>query len=146
TLALHACFDTNAGKIPPLAGFYPTSNEAENNGLGTVFFHLLPYLEQDNVYKKSFDDGNKLHSVWNNGTYSQGFRFYMCPSDPTQKDRFDSFEGCLALTSYAANFEVFGDPQAENRLQGEHKFPAFITDGTSNTIFFTERYAVCNGE
>ena len=145
-LALHNCFDTQAGSMPPLVGYYPQPSAAEKNGQGTIFFHLLPYLEQDNVYKNSFDEGNKLHSVWNNGTYSRVIRTYLCPSDPTQKGPFATFEGWLALTNYAANFDVFGDERAENRLQGQHKFPAFITDGTSNTIFFAERFTVCNGE
>jgi prepilin-type processing-associated H-X9-DG protein len=143
-LAMHNCFDTNAGKMPPLAGFYPKPNEDENNGLGTVFFHLLPYIEQDNLYKNSFDKGSKLYSVWNNGTCSRVVRTYLCQADFTATEPL--FEGWLATTSYAANFDVFGDPQAENRLQSNHAFPAFITDGTSNTIFVAERYGVCNGE
>jgi prepilin-type processing-associated H-X9-DG protein len=167
-LGMHNSFDTNAGKIPPLAGFYPSPDEAEGNGQGTIFFHLLPYVEQDNLYKNSFDKGNKLHSVWNNGTYGGVVRTYLCQADGTAAD--PTFEGWLATTSYAANYEVFGDPGAENRLpagggaagapgvaalakpqtgnrlQGDHKFPAFISDGTSNTIFVAERYAVCNGE
>jgi prepilin-type processing-associated H-X9-DG protein len=49
-------------------------------------------------------------------------------------------------TSYAANFEVFGDAEAEARLQAYHRFPAFITDIVANTIFFAERYQICNGE
>jgi hypothetical protein len=144
TLATHNCCDTQDGKLPPLAGFFPQSTQAEQNGLGTIFFHLLPYLEQDNLYQNSFDKDTKLHSVWHNGTCSRIVKTYLCAADPTATEPL--FEGWLATTSYAANFEVFGDPTAENRLQGEHKFPAFISDGVSNTIFFTERYAVCNGE
>jgi len=143
-LGMHNCFDTNAGKMPPLAGYYPGAKDDEDTGLGTIFFHLLPYMEQDNVYKNSFDKSSKLYSVWNDGTCSRVIRTYLCPEDPTAAAPL--FEGWLATTSYAANFDVFGDPNAENRLQSDHKFPAFISDGTSNTIFLTERYAICNGE
>jgi prepilin-type processing-associated H-X9-DG protein len=144
-LAMMNCADTYEGNMPPLGGYYPKANEAENNGLGTLFFHILPYIEQDNVYKNSQDkDGSKVYSVWNYGTCAARIKTYVCPSDFSNKDAL--FEDWLALTSYAANFMVFGDPEAENRLRGIHKFPAFITDGTSNTVFFTERYQMCNGE
>jgi type II secretory pathway pseudopilin PulG len=144
-LAMMNCADTHEGTMPPLGGFYPQLKEAENNGLGTLFFHILPYIEQDNLYRNSQDkDGNKMFSVWNNSTCSLRIKTYVCPSDPSNKDKL--FEDWLALTSYAANFEVFGDDQAENRLQGRKKFPASIPDGTSNTVFFSERYQMCNGE
>src|SRR5262249_12209245 len=51
--------------------------------------------------------------------------------------------------SYAANFLVFGlVDEAGNplSLQGKNRFPASITDGVSNTIFFAERYQMCNGD
>jgi prepilin-type processing-associated H-X9-DG protein len=143
-LAFHNSVDTQAGKMPPLAGFFPETKEAENNGFGTILFHLLPYLEQDNLYKASHDDATKLYSVWNGGTYSRLIKTFVCPVDSSNPGPL--FEGWLATTNYAANFEVFGDAQAENRLQGVHKFPAAIPDGTSNTIFFAERYQMCNGE
>jgi type II secretory pathway pseudopilin PulG len=144
TLAFHNSADTYDGKMAPLAGHFPEPKEAKNNSYGTIFFHLLPFLEQDNLYKHSLDDDTKIHSVWNGGTYSVRIKTYVCPNDSSTGDGL--FEGWLATTSYAASFEVFGDATAEARLQGVHKFPAFITDGTSNTIFFSERYQMCNGE
>ena len=143
-IAVHNCADTNGANLPPLAGHYPKPNLEKDNGYGTVLFHLLPYIEQDDLYKKSLDDDTKVYSVWNSGTYAARIKTYVCPADNSAKDGL--FEGWLATTSYAASFEVFGDAEAEARLQAIHRFPAFVTDGTSNTIFFAERYQSCNGE
>jgi prepilin-type processing-associated H-X9-DG protein len=143
-LATQNCSDTYEGRLPPLAGWFPQAMEVKNNGYGTIFFHLLPFIEQDNLYSNSQDKGTMIRSVWNKDTYSVRLKVYICPNDPSTNDNL--FEGWLATTSYAASFEVFGDAAGEARLQGKSRFPASITDGTSNTIFFTERYQICNGE
>ena len=46
-LAAHNYHDANE-HLPPGIGYYPT---AANGAFGTYFFHLLPYLEQDNLYR-----------------------------------------------------------------------------------------------
>ena len=46
-LAAQSYHDTN-GHLPPGIGYYPT---AANGAFGTYFFHLLPYVEQDNLYR-----------------------------------------------------------------------------------------------
>jgi type II secretory pathway pseudopilin PulG len=143
-LATINCADTYEGRLPPLVGYYPKAVEAEKTGLGTLFFHILPYIEQDNLYQASLDKDSKMYSVWNNGTYARLIRTYVCPAEFVNPRGM--FEDWLATTNYAANFEVFGNPAAENRLQGAARFPASITDGTSNTVFFTERYQICNGD
>src|SRR5438270_338947 len=43
-LATIICSDTNASTLPPSVGAYPNADSD-----GTLFFHILPYLEQDNV-------------------------------------------------------------------------------------------------
>src|SRR5437667_12898132 len=45
--------DTYNGKLPPGLGNYPNRNPAANNGQGGVLFHLLPFIEQGNAYKKT---------------------------------------------------------------------------------------------
>jgi prepilin-type processing-associated H-X9-DG protein len=141
-IAIHNCADTNGGKLPPLAGSYPGPEDAKNNGRGTVFFHILPYLEQDNLYKNARDKESGNYSVWVNSTYAVLLKVYQCTQD-TSGGANGLYEGWLATSSYAANFQVFGDP-ANNTLQGLARFPASITDGTSNTIFFAERHQICN--
>jgi prepilin-type processing-associated H-X9-DG protein len=143
-LAIHNCASTYEGKLPPLAGNYPGAQEAKDNGRGTLFFHILPYIEQDNLYRSSLDKDSGAHSVWNNGIYGVVIRTYVCLEDFTGGPD-NRYEGWLATTSYAANFQLFGDPVA-NTFQGSPRLPASIPDGTSNTIFFTERHQICQGE
>src|SRR4051794_32632057 len=44
TLALHNCNDT-FGRLPPMAGTFGSAFYAP------LFFHLLPFIEQDNTYQ-----------------------------------------------------------------------------------------------
>src|SRR5207245_4634663 len=44
-LAAHNYHDTHK-HLPPGIGYYPPASSV----FGTYFFHLLPYLEQDNLY------------------------------------------------------------------------------------------------
>ena len=46
-LAAHNFHDVN-GHFPPGIGYYPIPT---NGTFGTYFFHLLPYVEQDNLYR-----------------------------------------------------------------------------------------------
>jgi len=133
-LGLLNCHDT-MGMFPPLVGVYGHQNH------GTIYFHLLPYLEQDNLYNSS--EGKKAHfSNWNNGVYSKVVDLFLCPAD-TSGGKDNRYEGWLALSSYGANFQVFGDP-VNNTMEGSSRI-ASVTDGLSNTIFFAERYQICNG-
>jgi hypothetical protein len=135
-LGLQNCYDT-LGMFPPLVGVYAPRNQSH----GTIYFHLLPYLEQDNLYNSS--EGEKAHfSNWNNGVYSKVVDLFLCPAD-TSGGKDNRYEGWLALSSYGANFQVFGDP-VNNTMQGSSRI-ADVTDGLSNTIFFAERYQICNG-
>src|SRR5829696_2806241 len=51
-LASHSCHDAH-GRLPPMLGDCPGSGP--NSGTGTVFFHLLPFVEQDNLYRSSLN-------------------------------------------------------------------------------------------
>src|SRR5438552_15361751 len=48
-IAAHRHHDTHQ-HLPPGIGYYPT---AGNGAFGTYFFHLLPFLEQGNLYERS---------------------------------------------------------------------------------------------
>src|SRR5438876_3291243 len=47
-LAAHHYHDTHQ-HLPPAVGYYPPAAGA----FGTYFFHLLPYVEQDNLYRSA---------------------------------------------------------------------------------------------
>src|SRR3954464_6088034 len=48
-LAAHNYHDQHQ-HLPPGIGYYPT---AQNGAFGNYFFHLLPNLEQDNLYRSA---------------------------------------------------------------------------------------------
>jgi prepilin-type processing-associated H-X9-DG protein len=47
--------------------------------------------------------------------------------------------------SYAASYFVFGSPGTVDRWNGSSRLPESVPDGTSKTIFFTEKFGVCSG-
>ena len=55
-LATHHCHDVNK-RLPPGLGYFPTST---GPAYGMVFFHLLPYVEQQSLYKRSLLKGYYL--------------------------------------------------------------------------------------
>jgi prepilin-type N-terminal cleavage/methylation domain-containing protein len=153
SLATINCADTNSGKMPPGLGLYPSRNPVEGNGQGGVLFHILPYIEQNNLWKASYrtdDDRNwpnyDANFVPRYGTYTQWgiphgqkIKTYVCPADYTLTDGQDT------LTSYAYNGQVFRLSYQNGWGQGIATFPAFLKDGTSNTIFYTEKVALAYG-
>jgi type II secretory pathway pseudopilin PulG len=120
-LAIHNYHD-NHGAFPPIAG--------KGNGQvhGSVLYHLLPYVEQDNIFRKG--------SVWEGDTIGQRIPIFVHPRDKTAPPG-NQFEGWLATTNYAASWLVLKNGGASL---------ARIADGTSNTVVFVERYQVCNGQ
>src|SRR6516165_7651393 len=85
-LALQTCMDTNQGLMPPNLGLYPIAANIgqgqANNGHGSLFFHILAYIEQGNLYNNSvtFQDGWNMNGVLTyseygspNGVYDNGF-------------------------------------------------------------------------
>jgi prepilin-type N-terminal cleavage/methylation domain-containing protein len=148
TLACINCADTNRGLLPPSAGLYPMLNHSAFNGEGGILFHLLPYIEQNNAYMNSYTPSNPDPDLRNGGlpTYSEwgvqsygGVKIYVCPSDPTYATG-QSVAGPYAAAgaSYANNGQIFLGNYDWMR-QSSLRYPAGIVDGTSQTIFFTEK-------
>jgi prepilin-type N-terminal cleavage/methylation domain-containing protein len=125
-LAIHDyAVDHNSG-VPTIYGY--------NNGTQyTSLLHLiLPYIEQDNVYKLAFP------YTWSNNQYQVIIKTFICPSDPTEANNlFNNW----AATSYAGNVLVFL-PQSPG--PGPKNIITSMMDGTSNTVMFAERYKYCN--
>jgi hypothetical protein len=116
------CASANDNHVPPVFGYFPgrqATADGPNKEPHSIFFHLLPYLEQNNVY---------------NTVSLNSFIQTFCPrADPTN-------DQSKVLTSYAANERLFG------RVDGGLTMPAmFYNRATANTIAFVERYAERNG-
>jgi prepilin-type N-terminal cleavage/methylation domain-containing protein len=150
SLATVNCADQHEGKLPPGLGLYPNRIGTSKNGEGGLFLHILPYIEQDNLYNTTLggpgNDSRNYDQNWaaTTTTYTQwtGFlqqqkvKTYICPMDPSEGS-----QGIWAqsYTSYAYNANVFGINYQWGWGQGCSRFPGSISDGTSNTIFITER-------
>ena len=74
---------------------------------------------------------------------------YRCPDEPSTSQNTgmgarNAIWGseAWAAGNYGANYLVFGNPPAKT-TEGA-RLMSSITDGTSNTIFFAERYAICS--
>jgi prepilin-type N-terminal cleavage/methylation domain-containing protein/prepilin-type processing-associated H-X9-DG protein len=122
-LAAHNCNDTQ-GRLPPQAASFGGAY------YGPLFFHLLPYIEQQNVWngaawidyaaqvgQSSPNPGTTINlgiiwPTWDSvnigaNTFLRQTRIaiYQCPSDPSLGNCLD---WCNGDSSYAGNFQVFG--------------------------------------
>lgn len=153
------CADTYSGSLPCGIGTFPNQDPtfSATDGFGSVFFHILPFVEQDNLYKSSLvgptADPWRLPSGgyydWTPQIYNTPVKLYICPSDPTNADGRKGGGGNWGTASYKYNHQVFetgmytwNNPDWNMNQVGTARFPAGFTDGTSNTILFADAQAV----
>jgi prepilin-type N-terminal cleavage/methylation domain-containing protein/prepilin-type processing-associated H-X9-DG protein len=154
-LATHNINDAQ-GALPPAAapdGWTPTTlAAAPYNGAPYAYFNwLLPYIEQDNIFKQQ-TRGPVPPGGYCGGQYFQVVKTYLCPSDPsTGANSFSQTTNGgangFAVSNYGANYLVFGNPGGTSDftcIQGRASLPASIPDGLSNTVFFGEVYGSCS--
>jgi prepilin-type N-terminal cleavage/methylation domain-containing protein len=148
-LAVQSCADANQGKLPPAMGAFPSTTNGTDWNLpsdparaGTALYYLLPYMEQGNVYTGAEINvnGTQQGNSWRS---TQVVKTFLSPGDPSMPANGQTWSG-RGATSYSANWHVFrGGWDEDWQTGGVNSYPRSITDGTSNTIFFAERYAVC---
>ena len=154
-LAAHHYHDTHQ-HLPPGIGYYPPASGA----FGTWFFHLLPYVEQDALYRSAFGvvpfppppqglGPTAVYHPGNNNVYSKRVAVFLCPSDPSVgPDGVVTINGfSFGASCYGPNALLAGQSDLttnpfKTNPQGKTRF-ADITDGISNTILHAERYARC---
>ena len=143
--------DSHQEQLPPANGYEPYDNGAQNQPgqvYGTQFVHILPYIEQNNLLTASYNGTIYAINIPDNGG-RQRIKNYVCPSDPSVGyaatvgwgDPAPNNNWGQGDCSYACNFQVFGLPLPN--WQCGATYPASISDGTSNTIFYAEKYAGC---
>jgi type II secretory pathway pseudopilin PulG len=147
-LAIANATSTAKPSLPPMFGNYKLGVN------GSVMFHLFPYIEEDSLFKNMGSNG--LTGAGQPGGQpgvGSPVKIFQCPSDPTSpSDGVDPVTG-WGSSSYAANFQVFGNPgnvagdgfnSPLINMQGKARFPGLFEDGTSQTILFAEKYANSN--
>jgi len=135
--------DTHSGLLPPSIGLYPSRTAAAGNSDGGTFLHILPFIEQDNLLKAStLPAGNpstdrngflQTYSQWTAPIQNSKVKTYICPSDFTNVEN--------AHSSYGTNGQVFRCTYWHQ--EGTMMFPTSLPDGTSNTVFYTDKLARC---
>lgn len=160
----------NQKRLPPAYGMYagkPVNNGSLPAVVGTqqapfhasFFYHLLPFIEQTGTYQRTppyFDYTNNtytipvpippLNEVENAGQFK--VQPYICPSDSTGEST--GIQPAMPIPSgsnnpnvpwgtngYAVNYLVFG-------LILAPRLPESIPDGTSTTVFLTEKAPLCS--
>jgi prepilin-type N-terminal cleavage/methylation domain-containing protein/prepilin-type processing-associated H-X9-DG protein len=158
-LAAHHYHDT-AGKFPTGARL-PVDVGGIPTGGTNVWVELLPYFEQDNLYKRwDFNDNRNNVAGGRNATQAQVIQILLCPSDPLPEPVWELTaetagsppwsRGFYGLSSYGGNAGKrsvhTGGPPDFPRITRDGLFfidsrvrLTDVTDGTSNTFLFGER-------
>jgi prepilin-type N-terminal cleavage/methylation domain-containing protein len=159
-LALHNVNDTQ-GRLPTVRGVFPTfydwpgvngdwnPNNWDNvtrmpSDMGTMHFHLLPYIEQTGAYQHS--NTESWRDSPNGGTADTVVKTYIAPGDPSLPSSGRTWPSAVGrgATSYSSNWHAFGGGWGEDwQIAGKMRISASYPDGTSNVIGFMERYTIC---
>jgi len=149
--SINAAATYNA-ELPPALGPYPSKNTGGVAAPATIW--LLPFIEQDAVFLQFKSNPTTFFVAKGVGMPSTEIKTYLCPSDTTLK-----LAGTIApiglVGSYASNALVFGVPNTTGAgsaavsstlavTTGGTKYPTDIADGTSNTVLWTDKLALCN--
>jgi prepilin-type N-terminal cleavage/methylation domain-containing protein len=161
-LASHSYHDAN-GYLPPQYGW---AGGKAGGTFGTVLYHILPYIEQDNLFKLTVVTAGSTQTypttytkvagsrdLRASGIESSPVKTFVCPTDSTAAQVNPNWGWCGA--SYGGNFQVFGNAPAVgvsdgvasgniNNWQGTATFAGSFGDGQSNTVMFAEKPGLCN--
>jgi len=169
-------FESTFKRLPPLYGgstnpaappATSTSSTKFPRVFGSTQVFILPYIEQDNLYKSMSNGGTPADYVPSgfpaapNTAWFKVVPTYVCPADPSMNDGIRAGD-TKAGSSYAANAQLFSPVQNEAIITGNATSGAQnatnttnwgdrgasiarIQDGSSNTIGWLHVYAVCGG-
>ncbi|MBI1902391.1 MAG: DUF1559 domain-containing protein [Planctomycetia bacterium] len=118
----------------------------------TLFNWLLPYVEQDPLYKAA---NFNVNTIVNPGTsrprvFQQVIPVFLCPGEPASGGTgfgatSNGGANVWAISNYAGNYYVFGNPFGANSTQRQEGSTTMgmLIDGLSNTVVFAEQYGTC---
>jgi prepilin-type N-terminal cleavage/methylation domain-containing protein/prepilin-type processing-associated H-X9-DG protein len=163
-LAAHNYHDTN-GYLPPawLGGNQHLGVAIDPNGWASWAVLILPFVEQDNVYK--LWNINLQASAQTPAAYQQQLSVYLCPSRPapvlstgdfvTPGGGLGDYAACFGVDGSGSNSngaiiptaamnqstmnDASGQPVLKPGWKGQLNMLS-ITDGTSNTFMFGEKH------
>jgi prepilin-type N-terminal cleavage/methylation domain-containing protein/prepilin-type processing-associated H-X9-DG protein len=154
--------------MPQSAGYFPGDDKAQASdpppvnqlsttgpaNLGSILYFLLPYLEEDALYKspKIGAPNGGAYVGWTMRPFQTGVvilppAVYICPSETTadgpgslvQRPGHNGWGG----GNYVANVQSLNHWWKKQPKPFTHPKFKHITDGLSKTIAFAERYANC---
>jgi prepilin-type N-terminal cleavage/methylation domain-containing protein len=156
-LAVHNFHDSYK-KVPSIGSwgatfrnndFPPATNggslTSADGATGSWLLHLLPYVEQGNLYNKFSALGN-LTTVDKSSAYFNAYdalistpvALFLCPSDGSNPSGEQTHSaGSYASASYAGNVLVFNP-------KGQGSFLQAMPHGTSSTVMIAERIQNCD--
>ena len=151
-------FESARKRLPPQFGW----SDRSRGNFGTVLFQIMPYIEEHGVFEKSLMTADKAEtypckytrlkgthdSRWS--VWQENITTYICPDDSSQSYTLPNWGWSGA--SFAGNYQIFGaappdvtdccDVANLAKWQGRLKMSK-ITDGTSKTLMYVEKYANC---
>jgi len=159
--ATHNYASNNDGKLPAACKRFremdPVLQAANNEGRGSgqnYLAMLLPYMEQDPIYKAGTTLNITQRAFWEGptpGTASGTVRTaqmkaYQCPADSTLSGGYSSIQvGSWMGSSYAGNYQVFGT--GRDTGWGTSYLAVYsvanLPDGASNVVGIAERMSAC---
>jgi prepilin-type N-terminal cleavage/methylation domain-containing protein len=171
-LAMHSYNDSNS-QLPPTQGWLPKlpagQNWVVNGAYGSAFFHILPYIEQDALYKASLSTQSRVYYNTGGTTSSSGSFTYNHPTygyQYTYNTSYSRYTSTLVSGGVRAHWgpslisrpvKVYAAPGDSSSTSDQYacsyllsaelfdKTPAIntISDGTSNTVMVAEGYQSC---
>ncbi|MHC2066511.1 DUF1559 family PulG-like putative transporter [Bremerella sp. T1] len=131
-LATHNFHDV-FGDLPPSV----VTATGEKYNRGSALLLILPYVEQSALGRQAFDSGDFY------AAYREPVPLYTNPTDWTNGGNptlTDAGWGDYGVTGFAANYTAMGHIDSGDDQSNDL---GSITDGTSNTIFYAEKFTKC---
>jgi prepilin-type N-terminal cleavage/methylation domain-containing protein len=141
-LAIHQ-LDQVKGELPPAWETLPRRPDPfrrQEFAQGSVFFHLLPFVEQGPLYRESY----RKDEFFPGGGYDESLvrektvTTFICPSDPTNTKP--------GLGSYGVNEHIFVRLPLPGDDPGNTALAKCVPDGLSNTVLCAELLGQCGSQ